>query len=104
MKVLVIAAVAMFCSLSSAAEQAKSFRVSAVQADRVWIEGGLLDGLQEGIDGVIYYEISVLGQKKRIVPARVRLLSIQDRQSIGTLTSQTGIINVGYHASLSPRP
>ena len=44
----------------------KDFRVSAVQESQVWIEGGLLDGLEEGMQGEIFYEISIAGQKKRL--------------------------------------
>jgi len=84
--------------------QPKDFRVSAVQESQVWIEGGLLDGLEEGMQGEIFYEISIAGQKKRIVPARMTLLKVDDRQSVGTLKDQTGIINIGYHASIVPRP
>ena len=82
----------------------KSFRVSAVQESQVWIEGGLLDGLQEEMEGEIYYEISIAGQKRRIVPAKVRLSKVEDRQSIGALHEQSGIVNLGYAASFVPKP
>lgn len=87
-----------------AAEPAAHFRVSAVQESQVWIEGGLLDGLEAGMEGEIFYEISVAGRKHRIVPARIRLDKVDDRQSIGSVRNPTGIINVGYHAALVPRP
>jgi formylglycine-generating enzyme required for sulfatase activity len=94
----------MLAYAAAGAEQAKNFRVSAVEESQVWIEGGLLDGLQEGMDGEIFYEISVAGQKKRIVPARVRLYKVGDRQSMGTLKEQSGTVNIGYSAALVPRP
>ena len=90
--------------LTLSADTPKSFHVSAVQESQVWIEGGLLDGLQEEMEGEIFYEISIAGQKKRIVPAKVRLSKVDDRQSIGTLHEQTGIVNLGYAASFVPKP
>jgi formylglycine-generating enzyme required for sulfatase activity len=85
------------------AVSAKSFRISAVQENQVWIEGGLIDGLEEGMAGEIAYEISVAGQKKRIIPAKVRLSKVEDRESIGTLLEQSGTINVGYTAQFVPK-
>jgi|GEM_PF-1442494 len=83
--------------------QPRDFRISAVQESQVWIEGGLLDGLFEGMQGDVFYEITVAGQSKRIVPARVMLYKVEDRQAIGTLKEQTGTVNVGYRAWISPR-
>jgi formylglycine-generating enzyme required for sulfatase activity len=82
----------------------KGFRISAVQENQIWIEGGLLDGLAQGMEGEIRYEISIAGQKKRIVPAKVRLSKTEDRESIGILYEQVGIINIGYSACFSPKP
>ena len=79
-------------------------RISAVQDDQVWIEGGLLDGLREGTEGSVFYEILVLGKKKRIVPAQVQLIRVEDGQSIGRLIETTGIVNVGYHTAFRPEP
>ena len=79
-------------------------RISAVQDDQVWIEGGLLDGLREGMEGSVFYEILVLGKKKRIVPAQVQLIRVEDGQSIGRLIETTGIANVGYHTAFRPEP
>lgn len=89
---------------AAAAGSAKDFRISAVQDTEIWIEGGLLDGLEQGMDGEVCYEISVMGQKKRIVPAKVRLSKVEDRQSVGTLREQSGIINIGYSASFVEKP
>ena len=94
----------LMCLLMFFPDVSKSFRVSAVQESQVWIEGGLLDGLQQEMEGEIYYEISIAGQKKRIVPAKVRLSKVEDRQSIGALQEQSGIVNLGYAASFVPKP
>ena len=97
---------ALACSGSAAASPAvaaKSFRISAVQENQVWIEGGLIDGLEQGMAGEIAYEISIAGQKKRIIPAKVRLSKVEDRESIGMLLEQSGIINVGYSAQFVPK-
>jgi formylglycine-generating enzyme required for sulfatase activity len=87
----------------TSAAEAKSFRISAVQENQVWIEGGLIDGLEEGMAGEIAYEISVAGQKKRIVPAKARLSKVEDRESIGILVEQSGTVNVGYAAQFVPK-
>jgi formylglycine-generating enzyme required for sulfatase activity len=97
---------ALTCSSLAAgtpAVSARSFRISAIQENQVWIEGGLIDGLEEGMAGEIAYEISVAGQKKRIIPAKVRLSKVEDRESIGTLVEQSGTINVGYTAQFVPK-
>ncbi len=86
------------------ADPAKKFRVSAVQENQVWIEGGLADGLEQGMEGEIGYEILVAGQKKRILPAKVRLSRVEDQESIGTLYEVSGIINIGYTAQFIPKP
>jgi formylglycine-generating enzyme required for sulfatase activity len=86
------------------AESAKRFRVSAVQENQVWIEGGWIDGLEQGMEGDIGYEISVVGQKKRIIPAKVRLTKIEDSASIGVLYEMSGIVNIGYTAQFIPKP
>ncbi|MBN1568419.1 MAG: SUMF1/EgtB/PvdO family nonheme iron enzyme [Acidobacteria bacterium] len=86
------------------AETAARFRISAVQDNQVWIEGGLIDGLEQGMEGEIGYEISVAGQKKRIIPAKVRLSSVEDRESVGVLYEMSGVINVGYSAQFVPKP
>jgi formylglycine-generating enzyme required for sulfatase activity len=83
---------------------AKTFRVSAIQESQVWIEGGMLDGLEQGMDGEVSYEIMISGQKKRIVPAKVRLTKVEDHQSVGNLREQSGIVNIGYSASFAERP
>jgi gamma-glutamyl hercynylcysteine S-oxide synthase len=85
------------------AVSSRNFRVSAVQDSQVWIEGGLLDGLESGLEGEICYEISIAGQKRRIVPAKVRLARVEDRESLGTLYEQSGTINIGYSASFVPK-
>jgi formylglycine-generating enzyme required for sulfatase activity len=82
----------------------KKFRISAVQENQVWIEGGLIDGLGQGMEGEIGYEITVAGQKKRIIPAKVRLSKVEDRESVGILFDLSGIINVGYDAQFIPKP
>ena len=82
----------------------KRFRISAVQENQVWIEGGLIDGLEQGMEGEIGYEIMVAGQKKRIIPAKVRLSKVDDRESVGILFEMSGIINVGYAAQFIPKP
>jgi formylglycine-generating enzyme required for sulfatase activity len=84
--------------------QPEDFRISAVQENQVWIEGGLLDGLEEGMRGEVFYEITIAGQAKHIVPAKVELYKVEDRQSIGTLKEQTGNVNFGYRVSIVPRP
>lgn len=93
-------------SLGSAvsADAAKGFRISAVQDNQVWIEGGLIDGLGAGLEGKICYEIRIAGQKKRITPAKIRLIKAEDNESIGILYDQLGIINVGYSAYFVPKP
>jgi formylglycine-generating enzyme required for sulfatase activity len=94
-----------FClNAAFSADANRSFRVSAVQENQVWIEGGLLDGLAPEMEGEIRYEISIAGQKKRIIPAKVRLSKTEDRESIGILYEQVGIINIGYNAYFSPKP
>lgn len=95
--------VACFSIAALPAGQSRSFRVSAVQESQVWIEGGLLDGLEEGMEGDVYYEITIAGQKKRIVPAKARLYTVHDRYSVATLREQTGIVNVGGNVSLVPK-
>ena len=84
--------------------QPKGFRISAVQESQVWIEGGLLDGLEEGMQGEVFYEITIAGQAKPIIPAKVALFKVEDRQSVGTLKEQTGAVNIGYRVSIVPRP
>jgi formylglycine-generating enzyme required for sulfatase activity len=86
------------------AETAKKFRISAVQESQVWIEGGWIDGLELGMEGDVGYEISVVGQKRRIIPAKVRLTTIEDSASIGVLSERSGIVNVGYTAQFIPKP
>jgi formylglycine-generating enzyme required for sulfatase activity len=83
--------------------QANDFRVSAVQENQVRLEGGLLDGLEEGLQGEIFYTITVSGQPKSIVPAKITLNKVEDRQSIGLLKEQTGTVNIGYSASFALR-
>lgn len=85
-------------------EAAKKFRVSAVQENQVWIEGGWIDGLEQGMEGDVGYEISVAGQKKRIIPAKVRLIKVEDSASIGSLYVLSGIVNIGYSAQFFPKP
>jgi formylglycine-generating enzyme required for sulfatase activity len=93
-----------FCPDSGeTAEKAKKFRISAVQENQVWIEGGLIDGLDPGMEGDIGYEITVMGQQKRIVPAKVRLSKVEDTESIGFLYEASGIVNIGYTAQFIPK-
>ena len=84
-------------------ETAKQFRISAVQENQVWIEGGLIDGLDQEMEGEIAYEISVAGQRKRIIPAKVRLTKVEDRDSIGLLYELSGVVNIGYSAQFTPK-
>ncbi len=93
-----------FCADSmEAAEKTKKFRVSAVQENQVWIEGGLIDGLEEGMEGDIAYEITVMGQQKRIIPAKVRLSKVEDTDSVGILYEASGVVNIGYTAQFTPK-
>lgn len=86
------------------AGSARNFRISAVQEMQIWIEGGLLDGLEQGMEGEVCYEIFIAGQKKRIVPAKVRLVKVEDREAVGALREQSGTVNIGYNASFVERP
>jgi formylglycine-generating enzyme required for sulfatase activity len=88
---------------ANSADPSRTFRISAVQENQVWIEGGLLDGLEQGMEGEIYFEISVSGQKKRIVAAKVHLSRVEDHESTGILKEQSGTINVGYRASFAKK-
>jgi formylglycine-generating enzyme required for sulfatase activity len=104
MKVPLFAVILFFSSLAQNINPQKVYRVSAVQDDQVWIEGGLLDGLVEGIEGEIFYEISIGGLKRRIIPARVRISKVSDKRSIGILSDRSGIVNIGYSAALISKP
>jgi formylglycine-generating enzyme required for sulfatase activity len=96
-------AIAILCFLMCLPAQARDFRISAVQESHVSLEGGLLDGLEEGMQGEIFYAITIAGQTKRIMPATVTLYKVEDHQSMGTLKDQTGSVKIGYYASLVPR-
>jgi len=85
------------------AEKTKRFRISAVQENQVWIEGGLIDGLEQGMEGDVGYEITVMGAQKRIVPAKVRLSKVEDTDSIGVFYEASGIVNIGYTAQFTPK-
>jgi formylglycine-generating enzyme required for sulfatase activity len=83
--------------------QARDFRVSAVRESEVTLEGGLLDALEEGMQGEIFYTIAVAGHVKRIVPAKILLSKVEDRQSMGMLRDKTGTVKIGYFASFTPQ-
>jgi formylglycine-generating enzyme required for sulfatase activity len=62
-----------------------------------------MNGLEQEMEGEIEYEILVARQRKRIIPAKVRLSKVEDSESIGVLYDVSGTVNVGYAAQFIPK-
>lgn len=90
-------------NLPSSAQTTKNVQgeVKALRGSRVVIDLGSAKGLKAGVEGTVWYELTLPNNvKRRITVARIRIAVVQSDSAEAVIVASTERLRVGYQVSL----